>query len=114
MKKLIVSTFLLFFAINVYAQNTARITSQYLIQANVLTEMTGFVISNEVENIRREGYNVRFLTPDEWNPNQWVSYMGRLAIRNRRWYRADIGAVSYKFSLKYWKKICGFYMHYTR
>jgi hypothetical protein len=92
MKKLFASIILVFMVVSVYAA-TARITSQYLIKANVLAEMTEWVINAEVEKLRKEGYNPRVLTSDEWSPNEWLIYIARLSIRNRRWYIADIGAV---------------------
>jgi hypothetical protein len=92
MRKLFVSTILLFLTMNVYAA-TARITSQYLIQANVFSEMYGYVVNMELDKIKREGYTITLLESDAWNTNNWVRYMARLSIRNRNWYKADIGAI---------------------
>ena len=96
MKKLFCLFFLFFLVININA-DTAKITSYYLVKSNVAQDIIVSIINNDVEVLRRIGFGIKRI--DDGNPNDWVTYLVRLTMNNRTWYRSDIGAIYCTFLL---------------
>jgi hypothetical protein len=91
MKKLFGSILMFFLAINVNA-DTAKISSYYLVRSNVAQDMFVSIIDNENEYLKKAGFGISYMK-DDGNLNSWVNYVSDLAMRNRTWYRSDIGAI---------------------